>query len=174
MIDGRIAAFPEEFMTSRGRPSIFARHLPKSPKNLPGVEFADLEIAGPTERDRAGVAEGFPESLRALDRGGRRCASDGFTRDDVVTDVIERHSFELSNLGHSSAPPRAQPANTVAGRVSAEFFPACCKDGPLVLMEINGAPSLGDAPEGIRSQGKASNLPKSAAAGGGAIGLRLI
>jgi hypothetical protein len=39
--------------------------LPKSPKDLPGVEFADLEIAGATERDRAGVAKGLPESLRA-------------------------------------------------------------------------------------------------------------
>src|SRR5258708_17462703 len=97
-------------MTLRGRPSIFARHLPKSPKDLPGVEFADLEIAGATERDRAGMAKGFPKSLRALDRGGRRRASDRFTRDDVVTDVIEGHNFELSNLGHRSAPPSRPPA----------------------------------------------------------------
>lgn len=43
-------------------------------------------------------------------------------------------------------------------------------------MQINGhAQSLGDAPEGIRSRGgEASSLLKSAAAGGGAIGFRLV
>ena len=114
-------------MTSRDRASIFVRHLAKSPKDLLGVEFANLEIAGAAERDRACMAKGFPEPLRALDRGGRRWASDGFTRDDAATVVIEGHDFELSNLDHRSAPPSRPPANTVTGGVSVYFFRAYCK-----------------------------------------------
>jgi hypothetical protein len=56
------------------------------------------------------------------------------------------------------------------------FFSSLLQLWPLILMQINGhAQSLGDAPEGIRSRGgEASSLLKSAAAGGGAIGFRLV
>jgi hypothetical protein len=74
--------------------------LSKSPKDMPVAEFSDLEIAGPAERDGTGMTEGFPERLRTLDRIDRTWASERFTGDDVVTDVVERHDHELDDLGH--------------------------------------------------------------------------
>jgi hypothetical protein len=93
--------------------SVFAGYLSKSPKDVPVAELSDLEIAGPAERDGAGMTKGFPERLRTLDRIGRTWASDRFTGDDVVTDVVEGHDHELDDLGHkpaSSVTPRSLAA----------------------------------------------------------------
>jgi hypothetical protein len=82
--------------------------LSKSPKNLPGVEFANLKIAGPGECYRTCMAKSLPQPLRTLYRGGRARALDRFTSDNGVIDVIERHDYEIGNLGHKSAFPRSQ------------------------------------------------------------------
>jgi hypothetical protein len=47
------------------------------------------------------MAKGFPEPLRARDRGGRRWAFDGFAGDNAAIDVIERHDHEIGELAHS-------------------------------------------------------------------------
>jgi hypothetical protein len=71
--------------------SIVGRDLSKSPKDLLGVEFANLKIASPADCYRTCMAKSFPKPLRMLCRGGRAWASNRFTSDDAVIDVIERH-----------------------------------------------------------------------------------
>ncbi len=98
----------------RGCSSIVGRHLSKSPKDLFGVEFANLKIASPADCYRTCMAKGFPKRLRMLYRGGRTWASNRFTSDDAVIDVIERHDHEVGNLGHRFALPRSHPQRACA------------------------------------------------------------
>jgi hypothetical protein len=71
------------------------------------VEFADLEIGSAAQRYRTSMAKYLPKPSRTLYCGGRTWASNRFTSDDGVIDVIERHDHEMSNLGHKSAFPRS-------------------------------------------------------------------
>jgi hypothetical protein len=68
---------------------------------LTGFELAKFEIAGAADGDRPCMAKGFPEPLRARDRGGRRWAFDGFAGDNAAIDVIEGHDHEIGELAHS-------------------------------------------------------------------------
>jgi hypothetical protein len=64
--------------------------LSKSPKDLLGVEFADLKIASAAECYCTRMAKSFPKPLRTLYRGGRTGASNRFPSDVAVIDVIEK------------------------------------------------------------------------------------
>jgi len=101
--------------------SVFARHLAKSPKDLPVIEYPDLEVAGAAKCDRAGMAKGFPKVLRTSYRSAGICAFDGLTGNDAVTGEVEGHSNELDNLSHESAPgsgrlPLYHPGSNVTER----------------------------------------------------------
>src|ERR1700688_3160018 len=96
-------------LARRGRSSIVGRNLAKSPKDLLGVEFPSLRIAGAAECNRTRMAKCFPKPLRALYRGGRTWASNRFTSDEAVIDVIKWHDHEIGNLGHMSDLPRFTP-----------------------------------------------------------------
>ena len=54
------------------------------------VEFARLEIGSAAERYSTSVAKYFPKPLRALYRGGRTLAVNGFTRSNVAIIEIKR------------------------------------------------------------------------------------
>jgi hypothetical protein len=82
---------------------IFVRHLPKSAQHKPAVENTLFEIAGPAERNGAGVTEQLPLSLRRLDGERRACAVDAFAGNEGTVDKIEGQCHKLSNFSHQSA-----------------------------------------------------------------------
>jgi hypothetical protein len=63
--------------------SVLIRHLPKPAQHVPVVEYSPLEIAGPAERNSAGVPQEFPQPLRRLYRDRRTCAVNGFSTHGV-------------------------------------------------------------------------------------------
>src|SRR5258705_6941858 len=87
--------------------SILVCHLPKSAKQMLVVEFADLEIGSAAERYRPSMAKYLPKRLRALYRGGRVRAINGFTGSNAAINEIERQCHERNDFGHSDPPHRA-------------------------------------------------------------------
>ena len=84
--------------------SILVCHLPKSAKQMPIVEFADLEIGSAAERYRASMAKYLPKPLRTLYRGGRARAVNRFTSSNAATIIeIKRQCHEKSDFGHTFA-----------------------------------------------------------------------
>ena len=65
------------------------------------VEFARLEIGSAAERYSTSVAKYFPKPLRALYRGGRILAVNGFTSSNVAIIEIERQCHERSDFSHA-------------------------------------------------------------------------
>jgi hypothetical protein len=74
--------------------------MPKSAKNMPIVEFANLEIRSAAERYRTSMAKYFPKPLGTLYRGGRARAVNGFTSSNAAINEIAGHSHERSDLCH--------------------------------------------------------------------------
>jgi len=64
------------------------------------VEFADLEIGSAAERYRPSMAKYLPKPLRALYRGGRARAVNGFTSSNAAINEIERQCHERNDFGH--------------------------------------------------------------------------
>ena len=84
--------------------SILVCHLPKSPKQMLVVEFADLEIDSAAERYRTSMAKYLPQPLRTLYRGGRARAVNGLTSSNAAAIIeIKRQCHEESDFGHTFA-----------------------------------------------------------------------
>jgi hypothetical protein len=92
--------------------SILVCHLPKSAKQMLVVEFADLEIGSAAERYRPSMAKYLPKPLRALYRGGRARAINGFTSSNAAINEIKRQCHERNDFGQSDPPYRASKPRT--------------------------------------------------------------
>jgi hypothetical protein len=78
-------------------------------------------IAGAAERDRTGMTENLPLSLRRLDRGCRTFAVDKLAVGKAAIDEIERQGLKADDFGHLSAPFPREPHP--AGRFSEPAMP---------------------------------------------------
>ena len=99
---------PDRILTRNGRQadglrglSILVCHLPKSAKQMLIVKLANLEIGSAAERYSTSVAKYFPKPLRALYRGGRTLAVNGFTSSNVAIIEIKRQCHERSDFSHA-------------------------------------------------------------------------
>src|ERR1700677_4856889 len=78
------------------------RHVAKLSQHSGIAKVAGSWIASATERDRACMAQHFPETLSTLYRGYRAWTFYRFTDKDTAVSNIERQRHEICNCGHVS------------------------------------------------------------------------
>jgi hypothetical protein len=101
------------------------------------LEFANLEIAGAADRDRTGMAEGFPKPLRTRYRGGGSWAFDGFASDNAAIDIIEGHHHEIGELAHGSTSSLTRPPRRCRHRRRFGLFSMQSNTGAAALLDAN-------------------------------------